>query len=162
MKQHEYRLLEAIAEDETVTQASLAHSLEMAVGSVNWYIKRLISRGYLKATRMDRTRLRYNLTAEGMRVFQRRATQYVKDSLQVYHDLREQSKDFIAELRAKGIERVYIDGNDPTLDIFKLSCLETGFPQLEEQPGEYLVRSLNGRYRLERSQAKHAGERKIA
>jgi hypothetical protein len=106
--------------------------------------------------------LRYNLTAEGMRVFQRRATQYVKDSLQVYHDLREQSKDFIAELRAKGIERVYIDGNDPTLDIFKLSCLETGFPQLEEQPGEYLVRSLNGRYRLERSQAKHAGERKIA
>jgi DNA-binding MarR family transcriptional regulator len=62
MKQHEYRLLEAIAEDETVTQASLAHSLEMAVGSVNWYIKRLISRGYLKATRMDRTRLRYNLT----------------------------------------------------------------------------------------------------
>lgn len=134
----------------------------MAIGSVNWYIKRLIGRGYLKATRMDRTRLRYNLTAEGMRVFQRRATQYVKDSLKVYHDLRQQAKDFIDDLKAKGIESVYIDGEDPELDIFRLSCLETGFPKLDEQPGKYLVQNMNGEYRLERAVPAHKNERKIA
>jgi DNA-binding MarR family transcriptional regulator len=140
----------------------LATSLEMAIGSVNWYIKRLISRGYLKATRMDRTRLRYNLTSEGMRVFQRRATQYVKDSLGVFHELREQSKQFIDDLRAKNIESVYIPADDPSLEILKLSCLEHGYPKLDEQPHKYTVRHLNDHYVLERTQPAHKGERRIA
>lgn len=80
MKDREYQLLDAISKDSTVTQANLASSLEMAVGSVNWYIKRLISRGYLKASRMDRTRLRYNLTPEGMAALTQRATQYAISS----------------------------------------------------------------------------------
>src|SRR3970040_3190436 len=92
IKEREYRLLEAISKDEGVTQASLAAKLGMAVGSVNWYVKRLISRGYLKATRMDRTRLRYNLTSEGMAAFTHNATQYMKDSLQIYRDLRPEGR----------------------------------------------------------------------
>ncbi len=99
MKEREYKLLEAIAQDETVTQAGLAKGLGIAVGSVNWYIKRLISRGYLKATRMDRTRLRYNLTAEGMAAFTRNATQYMLDSLQIYRDLRADARRIVAEMR---------------------------------------------------------------
>ncbi|MCW5839478.1 MAG: winged helix-turn-helix transcriptional regulator [Anaerolineales bacterium] len=162
MKQREYRLLEAIAEDETITQAGLANSLGMAIGSVNWYIKRLISRGYIKATRMDRTRLRYNLTGEGMRAFQRNATQYVKDSLKVYHGLRQQAKQLIAEMQANGIERVYLDGSDPELDIFRLSCLETGHPALDEQPEKYILRMRNGAYSLERMRPAGNGSRKIA
>lgn len=162
MKQREYRLLEAIAEDETITQAGLATSLGMAIGSVNWYLKRLISRGYIKATRMDRTRLRYNLTGEGMRAFQRNATQYVKDSLKVYHLLRQEAKDLIERLQARGIESVYIDGSDPELDIFRLSCLETGHPALDEQPGTYIIRMRNGAYSLERSTPAGNGSRKIA
>lgn len=162
MKQREYRLLEAIAEDETITQAGLANSLGMAIGSVNWYIKRLISRGYIKATRMDRTRLRYNLTGEGMRAFQRNATQYVKDSLKVYHGLRQQAKQLIAEMQANGIERVYLDGSDPELDIFRLSCLETGHPALDEQPEKYILRMRNGTYSLERMRPAGNGSQKIA
>ncbi|MCW5874820.1 MAG: winged helix-turn-helix transcriptional regulator [Anaerolineales bacterium] len=162
MKQREYQLLEAIAEDETITQAGLATHLGMAIGSVNWYIKRLISRGYIKATRMDRTRLRYNLTGEGMRAFQRNATQYVKDSLKVYHVLRQQAKELIASMQAKGIESVYIDGSDQELDIFRLSCLETGSLALDEQPGAYIVRMRNGAYSLERRKPAGNGARKIA
>lgn len=161
MKQREYRLLEVIAEDETITQAGLASQLGMAIGSVNWYIKRLVSRGYLKVTRMDRTRLRYNLTSEGMKAFQRNATQYVKDSLKVYHQLRQQSKDLIADLQARGIESVYVDDDDPALDIFRLSCLERGYP-LNQEPKLFSVRVVNGEYRVEREAPLAKGTRRIA
>ncbi len=160
MKQREYKLLEAIAEDENATQAGLAELLGMAVGSVNWYIKRLIGRGYLKATRMDRTRLRYNMTAEGMAAFRRNATQYVKDSLKVYHQLRQQAKDLVADLKARGIESVSIEGSDPALDIFRLSCLELKYP-LDEQPGKWSVRIVEGQYWLERNDVA-VGTRRIA
>ena len=47
IKQHEYALLNEIAQDSMVTQASLSNRLGIAVGSVNWYIKRLIQRGWI-------------------------------------------------------------------------------------------------------------------
>ncbi len=73
----------------------------MAIGSVNWYIKRLINRGYVKVTRMDRTRLRYNMTAEGLSAFRRNATQYVRDLLKVYQQLRNEAKQIIGNLRKR-------------------------------------------------------------
>lgn len=147
MKQHEYRLLEAISEDDTVTQSRLATHLGIAVGSVNWYIKRLIGRGYLKATRMDRTRLRYNLTSEGMNAFKRNATQYVRDSLKVYHVLRQQAKALLSELVVRNIESIAMAGEEPELDIFRLTCLEAGVDVNPE--AEWHVRYAEGEYLLE-------------
>ena len=155
MKEREYRLLEAIAEDETATQAGLASQLGMAIGSVNWYIKRLIGRGYLKATRMDRTRLRYNMTADGLAAFRRNATQYMKDSLKVYRQLRDDAQHLILDLQAQEIPSVYVDGEDEQLDIFRLSCLESGFP-VDEEPQTWVVRNRGGEYRLSRHEPQKA------
>ena len=157
MKEREYRLLEAISEDETATQAGLANQLGIAIGSVNWYIKRLISRGYLKATRMDRTRLRYNMTADGMAAFRRNATQYVKDSLKIYRQLREDAQHLIRDLQAQEIASVYVDGEDEHLDIFRLSCLESGFP-VDEQPHTWVVRNRGGEYQLSRHQSRNGSK----
>ena len=71
VKPHEYKLLDEIAQDPLVTQAGLSSRLGIAVGSVNWYIKRLIQRGWIKVSHLDRTRLKYDLTSKGMRVFKR-------------------------------------------------------------------------------------------
>ena len=126
IKAKEYDLLEAISEDSLVTQSNLSARLDMAVGSVNWYIKRLVSRGYVKVSHLDRTRLKYDLTPEGMRVFTQRASQYAKDSLSVYKSFRQKAKEIVKELQAKGISEVYLDGDDEVMDILRLSCIEEG------------------------------------
>src|SRR5690606_40896650 len=81
IKNHEYNLLNEIANDSMVTQANLSDRLGIAVGSVNWYIKRLIKRGWVKVSHLDRTRLKYDLTSEGMKVFTQRALSYAQNSL---------------------------------------------------------------------------------
>ena len=142
IRDREYRLLEAISENSVATQANLAAKLGIAVGSVNWYIKRLISRGYIKATRMDRTRLRYNLTPEGMKAFTRNATQYMKDSLSVYKDFRKQAQQAVALLTRKGIRSVYLHGNNEIMDIMRLTCIESNI-EVQPQPQKWIIR-LNG------------------
>jgi len=126
IKQHEYALLNEIAKDSMVTQASLSDDLGIAVGSVNWYIKRLISRGYVKVSHLSRTRLKYDLTPEGMAVFTQRALLYARDSLKVYGDLRRKAKILAAEVKHKGIDQVYLEGDDEAMDILKLTCIEAG------------------------------------
>jgi predicted transcriptional regulator len=132
IKQHEYDLLDKIAQDSMVTQASLSKHLGIAVGSVNWYIKRLIHRGWVKVSRLDRTRLKYDLTHEGMRVFTKRAMLYARDSLKVYGDLRNKAKILVSELRQKGIDEVYLQGNDEVMDILRLTCIENGIHLIDK------------------------------
>ena len=124
IKENEYALLDEIAKDSMVTQASLSKRLGIAVGSVNWYIKRLVNRGWVKVSHLNRTRLQYDLTPEGTAVFTQRAMQYAKDSLKIYKLFRQKAKAIVEDLRSKGITRVYLDGNDEIMDILRLTCLE--------------------------------------
>ena len=57
-------LLEQIEFDPDITQASLASQLGVAVGTVNWHLKRLIAKGYVKVKRAQRRKLRYIITPE--------------------------------------------------------------------------------------------------
>lgn len=127
VKQHEYDLLNEIAQDSLVTQANLSQRLGIAVGSVNWYIKRLIHRGWVKVSHLDRTRLQYDLTPEGMSVFTQRAMSYARDSLKIYSSLRNKAKAVVSELKHHGITDVYLEGNDEMMDIMRLTCIESGF-----------------------------------
>ena len=126
IKHHEYALLNEIAQDSMVTQASLSDRLGIAVGSVNWYIKRLITRGWIKVSHLDRTRLKYDLTPDGMRVFTQRAMLYARDSLKVYGDYRKKAKRVTEELKEQCVSSVCIEGNDEIMDILRLTCIEAG------------------------------------
>ena len=145
IKQHEYDLLNEIAQDSLVTQASLSDRLDIAVGNVNWYIKRLIHRGWIKVSHLDRTRLKYDLTPEGMMVFTQRALLYARDSLKVYGDFRNRAKSVVDELKQKNIKEVYLDGNDEAMDILRLTCIELGM-NLSDTPGRVTVKLAGRNY----------------
>ncbi|MDP6792573.1 MAG: winged helix-turn-helix transcriptional regulator [Anaerolineales bacterium] len=126
MRDYEYRLLDAIAENSTVTQAGLAAQLGVAVGSVNWYIKRMVAKGYVKATRMQRTRLKYHLTSDGVALLARRTSEYMERSLGVYRKLRRAARETATDIQRRGIQRVLLRGDGDAADILKLTLLEHG------------------------------------
>jgi DNA-binding MarR family transcriptional regulator len=139
IKQHEYELLNEIAQDSLVTQSNLSDRLGIAVGSVNWYIKRLITRGWVKVSRLDRTRLKYDLTTEGLAIFTQRALLYARDSLKVYSDFRNKARSVVAQLKEQGVDHVYLQqGNDEIMDILKLTCIESGIA-IDPQPENVVV-----------------------
>ncbi len=135
IKQHEYALLNEIAQDSMLTQSNLSDRLGIAVGSVNWYIKRLITRGWVKVSHLDRTRLKYDLTPEGMAVFTQRALLYARDSLKVYGEYRKKAKALVTELKQKEITQVHIEGDDEVVDILRLTCIEDGLLVLDSPNG---------------------------
>lgn len=147
IKPQEYDLLNEIAQDSLVTQASLAQHLGIAVGSVNWYIKRLIKRGWVKVTHLDRTRLQYDLTPEGMSVFTERAVQYARDSLKVYRSYRKKAREIVTELDDRGISQVALQGEDETMDILRLTCVEVGI-EIVPFPYEVVLKSDGQEYQI--------------
>jgi DNA-binding MarR family transcriptional regulator len=123
-------LLEHIESDPDITQASLASNLGVAVGTVNWHIKRLVAKGYVKVKRAQRRKLRYLITPQGVSLRARLAVEYVDHSMRLYRKTRVQVAELLEELRLAGFESVRIETEtenaDDITDICKLTCLEQG------------------------------------
>jgi DNA-binding MarR family transcriptional regulator len=125
-------LLEQIETDPDVTQASLAGQLGVAVGTVNWHLKRLVSRGYVKVTRARRRKLRYIITPQGISLRARLAVEYVERSMQLYRKTRRRVQTLVGEVRAAGFGSLRIKRTpgspEDIVDVCKLTCLEQGMP----------------------------------
>jgi DNA-binding MarR family transcriptional regulator len=124
--ERDLRILEHIERDPNITQATLATHLGVAVGSVNWYIKRLINKGYIKVKRLQRKRLRYLITPKGIAEKARLTYEYMDFSLRVYRELRTEAQRLLDEVQAAGHNEVHIDGDGDAAEICRLTCLERG------------------------------------
>jgi predicted transcriptional regulator len=122
----ELTLLENIENDPDVNQSTLASQLGVAVGTVNWHLKRLISKGYVKVKRAERKKLRYIITPEGIALRARLAVDYVEHSLSLYRKTRQRVNEHLKTIEAAGYQQVRILGKGDVADICRLTCLEHG------------------------------------
>jgi DNA-binding MarR family transcriptional regulator len=120
-------LLEHIAQDPDINQATLAEKLDVAVGTVNWHIKRLISKGYVKVKRAQRKKLRYIITPEGIALRAKLTVQYIENQMRLYRETRQRVKNLLGEVQAEGYRKVSICGESEIADVCQLTCLEQGF-----------------------------------
>mgnify|MGYP003504781647 FL=1 len=95
-------LLEEIEGDPDTTQASMATRLGVAVGTVNWHVKRLIAKGYVKVKRAERRKLKYIITPEGLALRGRLTVAYVENSMTLYRRAREQARKALGAARRQG------------------------------------------------------------
>ena len=118
-------ILEHIEQDPDATQASLADKIGVAVGTVNWHLRRLIEKGYVKATRMERKKLRYIITPEGIALRARLTMDYIDSSLKMYRLVRQRMVNALDQIQSRGYKEVGLTGEDgDVMDICKLTCIE--------------------------------------
>jgi DNA-binding MarR family transcriptional regulator len=144
-------LLEQIERDPDVTQASLAAQLGVAVGTVNWHIKRLIAKGYVKVKRAQRRKLRYIITPEGIAFRARLTVNYIETSMRLYRKTRQRVRELLAEVKSNGMNQVRIEGEGDIADICRLTCLEQSFVITEDEHCPTLeVRGMRVHLRMEK------------
>ncbi|HLA07767.1 MAG TPA: winged helix-turn-helix domain-containing protein [Anaerolineales bacterium] len=135
----ELSLLEQIESDPNVNQSALATQLGVAVGTVNWHLKRLIAKGAVKVSRAERKKLRYIITPEGLALRARLAVDYVERSFSVYRKTRQRVKEHVSAIRRAGYDRVRIVGAGDVADICKLTCLEQGIAVVSDRSAPALI-----------------------
>ena len=124
--EQDLRILEQIEQNPDITQADLAARLDVAVGSVNWYLKRLINKGYIKVRQMQRRRLRYLITPQGMAEKARLTASFMQVSMRLYRETRQAAKRYLTEVRQAGYSAVHIEGDNDLTEVCYLTCLEQG------------------------------------
>jgi DNA-binding MarR family transcriptional regulator len=121
-------LLEVLAENPEAKQADLAARLGVAVGTINWLVKRLAAKGFVKVKRIGRWQWHYLVTPRGLARKAHLTQQYVHLSMELYRTTREQARLVLQQVKEARYASVCLDG-DPTsdlTDVCRLTCLEQG------------------------------------
>ena len=86
---HTRRLLAEVEAGNGRSQRSLARELGIALGLTNLLLKRVVRKGWVKATNIQRNRVRYLITPTGIAEKARISREYLASSVKLYAEARE-------------------------------------------------------------------------
>lgn len=113
-------LLTAIEDDAQVSQRRLSGDIGIAVGSVNWYLKRCLNKGLIKLQHAPVKRYLYYLTPKGFEEKSRLTAAFLQRSFELYRQGRSECADFFSDCQAKRKERIFLAGDG---DLAEIACL---------------------------------------
>ena len=129
---HDLNLLVGIEKDPDVNQSMLANQLGIAVGTVNWHLKRLVEKGAIKVKRASRKKLRYFITPEGITLRARLAVDFVQQSFALFRLIRGRAAELAPLIQAAGYDQVRMDVDGDMADVIRLTCLEHGIALVDD------------------------------
>jgi DNA-binding MarR family transcriptional regulator len=124
--QRNLRALEAIAADDHITQRTLAHKLDIALGLTNIYLKRLVRKGFVKCVNIQSNRLRYLLTPKGIAEKTRLTYEFMEYSLHLYGQVRHHLRERLESHARDNRKRIAVYGTGEAAELAYLSIAELG------------------------------------
>jgi len=118
------KLLEEIDKDIIYSQRDLARKMNVSLGLVNSFIKRLAHKGYFKIKTIPRKRIKYILTPKGVAEKSRLTYEYVQYSFYFYKDARQKLHHLFVQLEHHGVRRIVFYGASPLAEIAFISVQE--------------------------------------
>lgn len=84
-----HQILARFEQDAPVTQRTLSRELGIALGLTNLLVRRLVKKGYVRLSNVDRRRVRYLITPEGVAEKARMSKAYLENTLHLYTETRQ-------------------------------------------------------------------------
>ena len=134
------KILEEIENDRTPSQRDLAKKLNVSLGLINSFVRRLGQKGYFKITTIPKNRVRYILTPKGATEKTRLTYEYVQQSFHFYKHARRKLRDIFLQFEKQQIYKIIFFGIGELAEIAYISLQETKIKLVaivdEKQTGE--------------------------
>jgi len=138
------KILEKVDNGIFPSQRDLARELNISLGLVNSFIKRLIKKGYFKARQIPKNRVRYFLTPKGASEKTRLTYQYIQHSYAFYKEARQKLRDLYVELENRDVDCIVFYGASDLAEIAYISLQETNIKLVavvdEQKNGQRFMR----------------------
>jgi DNA-binding MarR family transcriptional regulator len=124
--QRDLRVLEAVANNQHITQRGLADHLGVALGLANVYIRRLARKGHIKCKNIRSNRILYLITPKGIAEKTRLTYEYMQYSLHLYGQVRVHLRAVLQPLALDGHRLIAIYGTGEAAELAFLFVKEAG------------------------------------
>ena len=119
-------ILEELSTNGHVTQRELSHKVGIALGLANFFIKRLVQKGYVEVVYLERNRLGYLITPQGIAEKSRLTYSYIHRSYGYVRKVRVSIREKLKILSREGVSNVVIYGGGDIAEVTYLAIQEVG------------------------------------
>ena len=152
---HTLRLMGEIERDGNPSQRELSRRLNLSLGLVNTFLKRLVNKGYFKVKTMPRNRVKYFLTPEGLARKSRLTVEYLHYSTRFYKEIKQLLIEKFKEMGKNRIKTILFFGAGEVAELsylyLQLTNIElVGIVDEGKNGNNFFEFEAEGRNRLER------------
>ena len=115
------RILDQIKSDSSLTQRSISSSLNIALGLVNVYIKKLAKKGHIKITKGPMNRVKYAVTPKGFAHRVDLTYHYMQSSINYLRDARTRIDNIYGQMIEAGAKDILIWGDGEIAELSYIS-----------------------------------------
>ena len=115
------KILDEISRESDITQRTLASRLNIALGLVNAYIKRLAKKGHIKISKGPMNRVKYALTRKGFTHRVSLTYEYMQSSINFFKDARQRIDSVYSQMSETGVKTVLIWGDGEVAELAFIS-----------------------------------------
>ena len=145
------QILEEIETNYNSSQRDLARKLNISLGLVNSFMKRLAKKGYVKITNIPRNRVKYILTPQGFAEKSRLTYEFIQYSFRFYKKALSSLEELLDDFQKRGVEKIAFYGATDLAEIAFISLRATDMELVcvvdEEKKGKkflgYTIRSMD-------------------
>lgn len=122
------RLMGEIDRNGDHSQRELSSRLNISLGLVNTFLKRLVNKGYFKVKTMPRNRVKYFLTPEGLARKSKLTAEYLRYSVNFYRDIKHLLLKKYSEMEENDVRTILFCGAG---EVAELAYLYLQFSEIE-------------------------------
>ena len=123
---HILRLMGEINRDGSPTQRELSRRLNLSLGLINTFIKRLVKKGYFKVRTMPKNRVKYFLTPKGLAKKSRLTVEYLRYSVNFYKEIKGLLLNKFKEIEGNNLNTILFFGAGEIAELAYLYLQLTG------------------------------------
>ena len=135
----EYKLLNQVSKDPAGTQREISLQLGFSLGMTNILLKRLIRKGYIKISQLNRRKVHYLLTPTGIAQKIKRTHQYLSHTFHSLKEIKYRIQTILLAEYKRGRRKFIISGNGELADITEIALRNLGKKDItysKTSPGE--------------------------
>ena len=110
LNEREFELINIIGADLGSSQRDLSRQMDLSLGMTNMLIRRLISKGYIRITQLNKRKVKYLLTPKGFSEKMRKSVKYTLKTIDSIGLIKDRIKRVVEKLYAQGERNFFVLG----------------------------------------------------
>ena len=131
----ELKVIEELSKSGKMTQRELSGRVNLSLGAVNIILKRLATRGFIKAKGLSPKKIEYIITPKGFSEKAKKSLSYIRKTIDLVKQVREEIAKIVLEEFNKGQKKFIILGKDDLADMIELALKGFKYERVDDVKG---------------------------
>ncbi len=124
INEREFELINIIGANLALSQRDLSQRLSLSLGMTNILLKRLISKGYIRITQLNKRKVHYLLTSKGLSEKLRKSLKYTLKTIHSMELIKESLKVLLRNLHHDGVREYWLMGQTDLITLIHMVAKE--------------------------------------